>query len=413
MSSNASEGREPRRPHGEKAEERGPIWVIKVGSSLVTAGGCGVDRERLAEWGRQLRVLIDAGVRCVWVTSGSIAEGMRRLGWAAKPKRIDLLQAAAAVGQMGLMQAYGEEFMKAGVRAAQLLLTHEDVSHRRRYLNAQATIKALLDLGVVPVVNENDTIATAEIKLGDNDTLGALIANLVGAERLIIMTDQVGLYDKDPRAYDDARLISEISADRPDLEAMAGGAGTGIGTGGMLTKVRAAKRAAESGCDTRVMHGKTPDGLVRVLNGESLGTLFTHPDSAQRAKARERWLLSQLRFKGKLDVDAGCERALLQKGASLLPIGCVGVEGDFLRGDLVQIVNESGTEIARGIANYGASEAKRLIKTPSSEIELVLGYALEDELVHRDRMAISAPREASGAGDPGAGDPAPGGEPEC
>ena len=237
----------------------------------------------------------------------------------------------------------------------------------------------------MPVVNENDTIATAEIKLGDNDTLGALIANLVGAERLIIMTDQVGLYDKDPRAYDDARLISEISADRPDLEAMAGGAGTGIGTGGMLTKVRAAKRAAESGCDTRVMHGKTPDGLARVLNGESLGTLFTHPDSAQRAKARERWLLSQLRFKGKLDVDAGCERALLQ----------------------------TGTEIARGIANYGASEAKRLIKTPSSEIELVLGYALEDELVHRDRMAISAPREASGAGDPGAGDSAPGGEPEC
>lgn len=362
-------------------------WVVvKVGSSLVTAEGRGIDQAALARWAEQIAELMRRGVRVVFVSSGAIAEGIKRLGWPSRPKALNELQAAAAVGQMGIAQAYETAFRPHGLHTAQILLTHEDLSNRTRYLNARSTLKTLLEKGIVPIINENDTVTTDEIKLGDNDTLAALVTNLVDADALFILTDQTGLYDSDPRRNPNARFISEIAAEHPELEQMAGGAGTGVGTGGMLTKVRAAKRAALSGAATVVASGREDGVLLRLLEGETIGTLFTSGQS--RVAARKQWLLGHVQQAGRVVVDAGAEQALLHRNGSLLPVGCVRVDGHFHRGELVAVFNTEGREIARGLSNYSSGEAARILQTPSDEIAAKLGYANEPELIHRDNMAV-------------------------
>ncbi|MDO5686660.1 MAG: glutamate 5-kinase [Neisseria sp.] len=362
------------------------IWVVKVGSSLVTNEGSGIDHARLAQWAAQIAALCAQNIQVVLVSSGAIAEGIKRLGWTARPKAVNELQAAAAVGQMGLAQAYENVFGKHGIHTAQILITHDDLSNRTRYLNARSTLRTLLDLSIVPVINENDTVATGEIKLGDNDTLGALVANLIEADLLVILTDQDALYDSDPRKNPHAKKITEISAAHPDLEKMAGGAGSSIGTGGMYTKITAAKRAALGGTPTRIAAGKEPDVLPRLARGEALGTLLTAGES--RINARRRWLMDQLQLSGSITVDAGAEKALLDKKSSLLPIGCIAVKGEFHRGEAVAIVNAAGQEIARGLSNYAGEEIALILRTPSAQIENILGYIAEEELIHRDNMML-------------------------
>ncbi|MCP2040048.1 glutamate 5-kinase [Neisseria sp. HSC-16F19] len=360
--------------------------VIKVGSSLVTNGGHGIDRELLADWARQVAALRQRGIGTVFVSSGAIAEGVKRLGWAARPKAVHELQAAAAVGQMGLAQAYEAVFSPLGIQTAQILLTHEDLSHRTRYLNARSTVRTLLEKGVVPVINENDTVTITEIKLGDNDTLGALVTNLIEADALIILTDQQGLYDSDPRKNSEAKLLAQIAADHPDLPSMAGGAGSSVGTGGMYTKVMAAKRASASGAATYIASGHEPDVLLRLLAGESIGTLLTPGTS--RASARKQWLMGQIQLSGSLTVDEGAAQALQRRHSSLLPIGCVAVGGQFSRGALVAVRNAAGEEVARGLVNYNHLEIAKLLRQPSHQIEPLLGYVVEDELIHRDNMVV-------------------------
>ncbi|MDO4248695.1 MAG: glutamate 5-kinase [Neisseria sp.] len=363
------------------------LVVVKVGSSLVTAEGKGIDQAALDEWAAQIVALKRKGVDVVFVSSGAIAEGIKRLGWPKRPKALNELQAAAAVGQMGIAQAYETAFRPHQVNTAQILLTHEDLSNRTRYLNARSTLLTLLEKGIVPIINENDTVTTDEIKLGDNDTLGALVTNLVDADALIILTDQRGLYDSDPRKNPDARFIERISAADSRLEQMAGGAGSNVGTGGMYTKVLAAKRAALSGAATVVVSGREPDALVRLLSGEKLGTLFTSEHS--RVAARKQWLYGHIQVAGVLVVDAGAAEALTGQHKSLLPVGCIRVDGHFYRGELVSVRNPEGREIARGLVNYGSEEVARILKTPSSAIAAKLGYIHEEELIHRDNMAIN------------------------
>ena len=361
------------------------LIVVKVGSSLVTAEGRGIDQTALANWATQIAAIKRSGINVILVSSGAIAEGVKRLGWAQRPTALNELQAAAAVGQMGIAQAYERAFSAHQLNTAQILLTHEDLSDRTRYLNARSTLQTLLAQNIVPVINENDTVTTAEIKLGDNDTLGALVTNLVDADALIILTDQRGLYDSDPRQNPQAQFISQISAAHPDLESMAGGAGTGVGTGGMYTKVLAAKRAALSGANTVVASGREPDVLARLCAGEAIGTLFTSEFS--RVNARKQWLLGHIQISGSIVVDAGAATALQQSRSSLLPVGCVRVNGHFQRGELVAIVNGAGKEIARGLSNYSSAEAEKILRCHADEIAEKLGYAHEDELVHRDNMA--------------------------
>lgn len=363
------------------------LVVVKVGSSLVTAGGSGIDENALSQWAGQIAQLHAKGLRIVWVSSGAIAEGVKRLGWKQRPKALHELQAAAAVGQMGLAQAYENVFAPLGLHTAQILLTHEDLSNRTRYLNARSTLLTLLDKGVIPIINENDTVTTDEIKLGDNDTLGALVTNLIDADSLIILTDQKGLFDSDPRKNPQAKLIDQIEANHPDLERMAGGVGSSVGTGGMYTKVVAAKRAALSGAATVVASGQEEQVLLRLMKGEALGTLFT--SSRHRLNARKQWLLGHIQLCGQIVVDDGAERALLQKNSSLLPVGCVAAHGHFRRGDLVAIVNCEGREIARGLINYDNNETAKILQIPSEHIIDKLGYVAEDELIHRDNMALS------------------------
>lgn len=362
------------------------LVVVKVGSSLVTAEGRGIDQAALNNWATQIANIKRTGASVILVSSGAIAEGVKRLGWAKRPKAINALQAAAAVGQMGIAQAYERAFSTHGIHTAQILLTHDDLKDRTRYLNACSTLKTLLNQNIVPIINENDTVTTDEIKFGDNDTLGALVTNLVEADALIILTDQRGLYDSDPRKNPNAVFIQEISAAHPELENMAGGAGTGVGTGGMYTKVLAAKRAALSGANTVVASGREPDVLVRLLRGESIGTLFT--SELSRVNARKQWLLGQIQLSGSVNVDAGAERALWEKNGSLLPVGVVGVNGHFHRGALIAVLNEQGKEIARGLANYSSSETAKLLRCHANEIAEKLGYAFEDELIHRDNLAL-------------------------
>ena len=363
------------------------LVVVKVGSSLVTAEGKGIDQAALDLWAAQIVALKQKGVDVVFVSSGAIAEGIKRLGWRQRPKALNELQAAAAVGQMGIAQAYETAFRPHQVNTAQILLTHEDLSNRTRYLNARSTLLTLLEKGIVPIINENDTVTTDEIKLGDNDTLGALVTNLVDADALIILTDQKGLYDSDPRKNPDAKFISRIAAADPNLEKMAGGAGSGVGTGGMYTKVLAAKRAALSGAATVVVSGREPDALVRLLQGESLGTLFTSEQS--RVAARKQWLYGHVQVAGTLVVDAGAAAALTEQHKSLLPVGCIRVDGHFYRGELVAVRNPEGREIARGLVNYNSEEVAKILKTSSAQIAAKLGYINEEELIHRDNMAVN------------------------
>jgi glutamate 5-kinase len=363
-------------------------WVIKIGSSLLTNDGQGLDMDAIGAWVEQMVALRNAGREVLLVSSGAVAEGMTRLGWKRRPHALHELQAAAAVGQMGLVQAYESRFQKSGLHTAQILLTHEDLADRQRYLNARSTLRTLLQLGVIPVVNENDTVTTDEIRFGDNDTLAALVANLIEADLLVFLTDQDGMYEGDPRRNPDAQLISDASADDVSLEQMAAATGGALGRGGMLTKVRAARRAARSGTLTLIAPGREAGVLTRIADGEQLGTRL-YPSSAPLA-ARKQWLAGQLQVRGRLMLDAGAAQVLHGAGRSLLPVGVVRIEGEFERGDVVACVSPGGDEIARGLVNYSSGDAKRIIGQPSSRIEELLGYVDEPELIHRDNLVLTA-----------------------
>jgi len=360
--------------------------VVKVGSSLVTNQGTGLDLAALGNWARQIAALNTAGHEVVLVSSGAIAEGMQRLGWKKRPSSIHELQAAAAVGQMGLVQAYESCFRKHDLHAAQVLLTHADLADRERYLNARTTLTTLLSLRVIPIINENDTVVTDEIKFGDNDTLGALVTNLIEADVLIILTDQDGLYTADPRKDTTATLVSSALAGDAQLESMAGGAGSNIGRGGMITKILAAKRAARSGAHTVIASGHEPDVLLRLIKGESIGTLLTA--ATLTLAARKQWLADHLQVAGKLVLDAGAVKALRSDGKSLLPIGVKKVVGEFERGALVACIGEDGSEIARGLTNYNAEEARLIAQHASKEIKALLGYGGDSEIIHRDNLVL-------------------------
>ncbi|MCA1925618.1 MAG: glutamate 5-kinase [Thiobacillus sp.] len=360
--------------------------VVKVGSSLVTAEGRGLDHQALARWAEQIAALTAKGKEVVLVSSGAIAEGIARLGWKKRPKAVNELQAAAAIGQTGLVQAYESIFRAHGLHAAQVLLTHEDMADRTRYLNARSTLRTLLGLRTVPIINENDTVATDEIRLGDNDTLGALVTNLIEADCLIILTDQAGLYTADPRKDPTATLVMQAHAGDSELERMAGGAGSSVGTGGMLTKILAAKRAARSGAHTIICSGREARVLLRLADGEAVGSQLV----ARQAPlaARRQWLADHLQLRGGVVLDEGAVRALTEDGKSLLPVGVKGVTGEFERGEVVAVIDTTGREIARGLVNYSAHEARRIAGKTSRAIESELGYIDEPELIHRDNLVM-------------------------
>lgn len=360
--------------------------VIKVGSGLVTNAGLGLDHAAVTGWAEQIAWLRKDGREIVLVSSGAIAEGMQRLGWLRRPHALHELQAAAAVGQMGMMQVYASCFHSHGLLASQILLTHEDLADRKRYLNARSTLRTLLDLGVIPVINENDTVAIDEIRFGDNDTLAAMVTNLIEADALIILTDQRGLFSADPRKDANAAAISDGVAGDPYLETIAGSTGSAIARGGMLTKVLAAKRAARSGADTIIAWGREPEVLLRLAAGERLGTQLL----AQQATvaARKQWLADHLQVRGRVTLDAGAAKALLVDGKSLLPVGVSSASGNFERGEVVACVDDSGREIARGLINYSYADTCRILRTPSSQIEAKLGYVDEPELIHRDNLVL-------------------------
>ena len=361
--------------------------VVKVGSSLVTNEGRGLDEQAIGEWCRQLAALVRDGREVIMVSSGAIAEGMKRLGWTVRPHEVHELQAAAAVGQMGLAQMYESKLREHALGSAQVLLTHADLADRERYLNARSTLLTLLKLGVVPVINENDTVVNDEIKFGDNDTLGALVANLVEADVLVILTDQKGLFTADPRKDSQASFVHQAKAGDPALELMAGGAGSSVGRGGMLTKILAARRAAGSGASTAIAWGREPDVLSRLFSGEAIGTLLIA--QTQKTQARKQWIADHLQLRGSVTVDVGAASKVLDEGKSLLPIGMIRVEGEFSRGDVIAVREPSGVEIARGLANYSSFEARLICRKPSSEFERLLGYIAEAEMVHRDNLVLT------------------------
>ncbi len=360
-------------------------WVVKIGSALLTNDGQGLAREAMKGWVSQVAELRRQGVEVVLVSSGAVAEGMMRLGWKKRPAALHELQAAAAVGQMGLVQAYEQLFQQDGLHTAQILLTHDDLSNRKRYLNARSTLRTLVGLGVVPVINENDTVATDEIRFGDNDTLAAMVANLIEADLLVILTDQQGMYTKDPRQNPDAVLISEERAENNALLAMAGGGGV-LGRGGMITKVRAARLAARSGAATWIVSGRIDNVLLRLRAADQVGTLLL-PSNAP-VTARKQWLAGQLQSRGRLTIDAGAVRVLRESGRSLLPVGVKHVEGRFQRGELVTCVDENGEEVAKGLVNYGADEAQLIMGRSTDKIGELLGYIDEPELIHRDNLIL-------------------------
>ncbi|MBK7982154.1 MAG: glutamate 5-kinase [Candidatus Competibacteraceae bacterium] len=368
-------------------------WVVKIGSAMITNDGQGLDNFSIDAWVAQMAELHRAGREVLLVTSGAVAEGMRRLGWSQRPAALADLQAAAAVGQMGLVQAWESAFARHQIQTAQILLTHEDAADRQRYLNVRNTLRTLLRLRVVPVINENDTVAFEEIRFGDNDTLGALVANLVEAELYVILTDQQGLYDKNPRDFSDARLIREGKAGDVALEAMASGAGS-LGSGGMATKLRAAAKAARSGAFTLLAWGREPEVLRRIAAGDNLGTLL-RPSQSPLA-ARKQWLAVQLQVKGRLHLDGGAVRALRADGKSLLPVGVTAVEGRFDRGDLVACLDPSGDEIARGLVNYDTERTLLLIGKTTRRIEAAIGPIDEPELIHRDHLVLVAAEQQTG-----------------
>ena len=360
--------------------------VVKVGSSLVTNQGQGLDVGAIEGWATQIAEIRKSGIEVVLVSSGAVAEGMKRLGWKKRPHAVHDLQAAAAVGQMGLVQVYESSFSRYGILTSQVLLTQDDLADRKRYLNARSTLRTLLKLNVVPIINENDTVVTDEIKFGDNDTLGALVTNLIEADVLVILTDQEGLYTSDPRKNSDARLLNFGEAGDANLEAMAGGAGSEIGRGGMLTKVLASKRAARSGAHTVIASGRERDILPRLVKGEIIGTHLRAKTMA--LVARKQWLADHLQVKGEIYLDEGAVKALKGEGKSLLPIGVISVSGEFGRGELVRCVDQKGIEIARGFSNYSSGEARKIMRHASQEIESILGYVDEPELIHRDNLVL-------------------------
>lgn len=363
----------------------GQRWVVKIGSALLTDDGRGLDVIRIRQWVDQMAALRASGVELILVSSGAVAAGMHRLGWSQRPESMELLQAAAAVGQTKLVQTYEDLFQHHQLHTAQILLTHEDLSDRRRYLNARSTLRALLPLPVIPIVNENDTVVTDEIRFGDNDTLGALVANLVEADALILLTDQDGLYSADPRSNPKARLISQASASDPALRQMATGGGA-LGRGGMVTKIRAASLASRSGAVTVIAGGRNENVLARLRQGEVLGTQLT-PDLEPLA-ARKQWLAGQLQTRGELVLDAGAVRALTEQGKSLLAVGVTDAKGMFRRGECVSLVTEQGVAIGRGLVNYDRDDAIRLCRQPSATFESILGFVDEPELVHRDNLVL-------------------------
>ncbi|MCW8945971.1 MAG: glutamate 5-kinase [Sedimenticola sp.] len=361
-------------------------WVVKIGSALLTDDGKGLAREALSSWVEQMASWVLAGNELILVSSGAVAEGMSRMGWTTRPTTLHELQAAAAIGQMGLVRAYETCFEKHKLHTAQVLLTHDDLTNRRRYLNARSTLRTLLSLGVVPVVNENDTVANQELRFGDNDTLAALVANLVEADLLVLLTDQDGLYDCDPRKNSNAVLIQEGRVDDPMLDQVAGGSGGLLGQGGMVTKVRAARLAARSGTATIIAPGVGDRVLTRIAAGETLGTLLLPVQEAEAA--RKRWLAGHLQVRGRLVVDEGAVRVLKESGRSLLAVGVKQVVGEFSRGEMVACVDEHGREIARGLVNYNATESDQIKGCASSRIQEILGYVDEEELIHRDNLVL-------------------------
>jgi len=360
--------------------------VIKIGSSLVTNHGQGLDHARLSSIAEQIAHLKEEKKTVVLVSSGAIAEGMQRLNWKKRPHELYKLQAAAAVGQMGLIQTYESCFYNHKLQAAQLLLTHEDLSDRKRYLNARSTLTALLDMNVVPIINENDSVATDEIRFGDNDTLAALVTNLIEADVLVILTDQAGLYTTDPRIDSKAELLNRVMVEDPAIEQMAGGIGSSIGRGGMLTKIIAAKHAARSGAHTIIASGHEENILIRLAQGEAVGTqLLTN---TKKLAARKQWLAGHLQVHGNITLDEGAVKALTVEGKSLLPIGVIETTDNFERGQVVNCINVKGEEIARGLINYGAAETRKILRCASSEIETILGYVDEMELIHRNNLVL-------------------------
>jgi glutamate 5-kinase len=361
-------------------------WVVKIGSAMLTAGGQGLDRDRFAAWVDQMAAWVAQGNELVLVSSGAVAEGMCRMGMSQRPTALHELQAVAAIGQMGLVKAWETCFAKRNMHTAQVLLTHDDLANRRRYLNARSTLRTLLDMKVVPVVNENDTVANDEIRFGDNDTLAALVANLVQADLLILLTDQDGLYTADPRFNEDAELIEQAAALDASLDGMAGEAAGSYGRGGMQTKVRAARLAARSGTATIIASGAQPNGLARIAQGENVGTLLV-PSQTPDA-SRKQWLASHLQVKGHFVLDDGAVKVLKNSGRSLLPVGVMSVTGSFNRGEMVSCVDFNGYEIARGLANYGSVDAAKIAGKPSDQIESILGYIDDEELIHRDNLVL-------------------------
>jgi glutamate 5-kinase len=364
---------------------RAKRWVIKIGSALITNEGRGLDTEAIKRWAEQMAELRGSGKELLLVSSGAVAEGMSRIGMTQRPNALYELQAVAALGQMGLIQHFESCFKKHGIHTAQVLLTHEDLSSRQRYLNARSTLRTLLKMGAIPIINENDTVATEEIRFGDNDTLAALVANLVEADALIILTDQQGLYNKDPRQNRDAELISEANAVDPNILAMAGGGGA-LGRGGMRTKITAAQRAARSGAATLIASGRTDDVLLKIAKGTEIGTLLS--PKTEKLAARKQWLAGHLVVRGSLQLDAGASKALSGSGVSLLAVGVTAVNGNFNRGDMVSCLSPDGVEIARGLVNYAADEARKIMGKATSEIENTLGYVDEPELIHRDNLVL-------------------------
>jgi glutamate 5-kinase len=361
-------------------------WVVKVGSALLTAQGSGLDRGRIRVLVDQIADLTEQGQQIVLVSSGAVAEGMQRMGWVQRPQTLHELQAAAAIGQMGLVQAWESCFQRRGLHTAQILLTHDDIAHRQRYLNVRGTLRTLVKMGVIPVVNENDTVANDELRFGDNDSLAALVANLLEADLMLLLTDQQGLYSADPRQHSDAKLIHVAQADATELDAMAGASGGALGRGGMYTKLRAARLAGRSGAATVITLGSEPDVLLRLAQGEQLGTLLLSRQEPEAA--RKHWLAGHLQVRGKVALDDGAVRVLRQSGKSLLAVGVYAVEGGFKRGDLVACVDQQGREVARGLVNYSAAETRKIKGKASSAIEAILGYVSEEELVHRDNLIL-------------------------
>ncbi len=369
-----------------KYTQQSQRWIVKIGSALLTQDGKGLDYASIADWARQIAELRTQGIEVVLVSSGSIAEGMSRMGWSHRPTTLPELQAAAAIGQTGLIQAYQTEFQKYNLQAAQILLTHDDVSHRLRYLNARNTLRTLIRLGTVPIINENDTVSFEEIRLSDNDALGAVVSSLIEADLLVILTDQKGLFTKDPRSNDDAEFISEGLAMNPDFVGFAGSAGSAISRGGMATKVQAARVAAKAGCATVIVSGREQSVLTRLRSGEPLGTLLV-PEATKLA-ARKLWIAGQNQARGDLYLDAGAVTALTAQGKSLLPVGVERCSGKFNRGDRVNCLDPNGRIIARGLCNYSDIDVAKICKLPSHSIPSVLGRMDEEELIHRDNLVM-------------------------